>query len=304
MESGHWEWIWDMRFSCAAILLLTLAQCAWAAEPLPYHGEGDLPPRQDQALRQQLASDVCAAGYCELVASDQLSVALVVMSDSAPARLAMLNGHNMVYAASLPKVAILLGAMVAAERRQLALTEPVLNDLDQMIRVSCNDCATRMLAVVGRERLLAILQEPGFAFYDDDRAGGLWVGKDYASGTAYQRDPIKGLSHAATPYQVARLYYRLDNGSLLDDEHTAIMKKMLDDPAIQHKFVRGLEGENVTIEMRKSGSWKAFHADSVLVAHPTGSYIAVALIEHPDGEVIMQNLAEILDNLARGRVSP
>jgi len=293
-----------MRFSYAAILLLTLAQCAWAAEPFPYHGEGDLPPIQDQALRQQLASDVCAAGYCELVATDQLSVALVVMPDSAPARLAMLNGHNMVYAASLPKVAILLGAMVASERRQLTLTEAILDDLDQMIRVSCNDCATRMLALVGREKLLAILQEPGFAFYDDDRAGGLWVGKDYASGTAYHRDPIKGLSHAATPYQVARLYYRLDNGSLLDDEHTAIMKEMLDDPAIHHKFVRGLEDESVTIEMRKSGSWKAFHADSVLVKHAVGQYIAVALVEHPEGEVIMQNLAEVLDNLARGRVSP
>jgi beta-lactamase class A len=79
---------------------------------------------------------------------------------------------------------------------------------------------------------------------------------------------------------------------------------MLDDPAIHHKFVRGLEDEKVTIEMRKSGSWKAFHADSVLVDHADGSYIAVALVEHSDGEVIMQKLADILDNLARGRVSP
>ena len=293
-----------MRFSYAVILLLVLAKFAWAVEPLPYHAEGDLPPLQDQALRQQLASDVCAAGYCEVVAMDQLSVALVVMREGAPARLAMLNGHNMVYAASLPKVAILLGAMVASERKQLTLTATILDDLDQMIRVSCNACATRVLALVGREKLLAILQEPGFAFYDGERAGGLWVGKDYASGTAYHRDPIKGLSHAATPYQVARLYYRLDNGSLLDQEHTRIMKEMLDDPAIQHKFVRGLEDEGVTIAMRKSGSWKAFHADSVLVDHANGSYIAVALVEHPDGEMIMQKLAKILDKLARGRVSP
>ena len=293
-----------MRFSYAMILLLVLAKCAWAVEPLPYHAEGDLPPLQDQALRQQLASNVCAAGYCEVVAMDQLSVALVVMREGEPARLAMLNGHNMVYAASLPKVAILLGAMVASERKQLTLTATILDDLDQMIRVSCNACATRVLALVGREKLLAILQEPGFAFYDGDGAGGLWVGKDYASRTAYHRDPIKGLSHAATPYQVARLYYRLDNGSLLDQEHTRIMKEMLDDPAIQHKFVRGLEDEGVTIAMRKSGSWKAFHADSVLVDHANGSYIAVALEEHPDGEMIMQKLAKILDKLARGRVSP
>ena len=293
-----------MRFRLVTFFLLLVAPWSEAQHALPYHSEGDLPPTQDQVLVRQLKHDVCAAGYCGLINTDKLSLALVVIPTEGATRLAMLNGHNMTYAASLPKVAILLGAMVASERGQLTLSDPVMEDLDKMIRVSCNDCATRTLALIGRQNLLAILREPGFAFYDNERAGGLWVGKDYAAGIAYQRDPIKGLSHAATPYQVARLYYRLDNGSLLDDTHSKIMKDMLDDPGIKHKFVRGLEDNGVTIEMRKSGSWKDFHSDSVLVNHAGGHYIGVAIVEHPDGEVITQTLADIFDNLATGRGDP
>lgn len=286
-----------------ALLLVFLAATANAGRP-HYDSEGDLPPLQDVALRQQLSEAVCAAGYCELVANDQLAVALVVIAEEQPTKLGMLNGHNMMYAASLPKVAILLGAMVSAERGELELSASIMEDLDKMIRVSCNACATRVLAAVGRDKLLQILREPRFDFYDESRAGGLWVGKDYASVNAYQRDPIKGLSHAATTYQVARLYYRLDNGDLLDEKHSQIMKDMLDQPGLQHKFVLGLSDNPVTIEMRKSGSWEAFHADSVLVAHPGGKYIAVALVEDEDGDTIIQALADILDNLARDRASP
>lgn len=293
-----------MRIRLLTIFLLLVAPWSGAQPALPYHDTGDLPPTQDPALIQQLNSEICAAGYCALINDDKLSLALVIMPTEGASRLAMLNGHNMAYAASLPKVAILLGAMVTSQRGQLTLTDEVMADLDKMIRVSCNDCASRTLNLVGRENLLAILQEPDFAFYDDKRAGGLWIGKDYAAGTAYQRDPIKGLSHAATPYQVARLYYRLDNGSLLDSTHSEIMKDMLDDPGINHKFVRGLQDNGVIIKMRKSGSWKNFHSDSVLVEHTGGHYIGVAIVEHPDGEIITQKLADIFDKLARGHAYP
>ena len=294
-----------MNFKCLISLLLLAMLATQAAGSAPhYDNAGDLPPVQDTALRQQLAREVCDAGYCELVATDQLAVALVVMPTGQPARLAMINGHNMMYAASLPKVAILLGAMVSSQRGELELTPAAMEDLDRMIRVSCNDCATRILALVGRDKLLQILQEPQFDFYDAERAGGLWVGKDYASSNAYKRDPIKGLSHAATPYQVARLYYRLNNGDLLDEKHGRIMKDMLDEPGIDHKFVRGLSAEDAHIEMRKSGGWESYHADSVLVSHPEGKYIAIALVQDDEGNSILESLADLLDRLARGRASP
>ena len=252
---------------------------------------------------------VCEAGFCDLVAADRLSIALTVYEPESAPSLAMLNGHNMVYAASLPKIAILLAAMVSAQRGDLELSAPLTEDLHQMIRKSCNACATRALNAVGRENLLTILQEPDFAFYDKGRAGGLWVGKDYAHSLAYQRDPIKNLSHAATPYQVARLYYRLDGGDLLEPKYTKMMKDMLAEPAIKHKFVAGLEAIGADIGMRKSGSWKIHHADSLLVRQGRQSYIAVALVADENGEQILRTLIQVLDKLAgpspaRDRVSP
>ncbi|MEH6610719.1 MAG: hypothetical protein V7696_15235 [Halioglobus sp.] len=263
-----------------------------------YHGAGDLPPVQDQALREKLRIAVCEAGFCDLIAADRLSIALAIYSSDSVPSLAMLNGHNMVYAASLPKIAILLAAMVSAQRGELELSAALTEDLHQMIRASCNACATRALTAVGRENLLTILQEPNFAFYDEDRAGGLWVGKDYAPSSAYRRDPIKNLSHAATAYQVARLYYRLDGGDLLEPKYTKIMKEMLAKPAIEHKFVAGLASSQADIVMRKSGSWEIHHADSVLVRHGQQSYIAVALVADENGEQILRTLIQVLDTLA------
>jgi beta-lactamase class A len=288
----------------AAYLVLVANLPVLATDLSSYHGAGDLPPVQDQVLREQLRTAVCEAGFCDLVAADRLSIALAVYEPGTPLSLAMLNGHNMVYAASLPKIAILLAAMVSAQRGELELNAALTEDLHQMIRSSCNACATRALTAVGRENLLSILQEPDFAFYDEDRAGGLWVGKDYAKSLAYRRDPIKNFSHAATPYQVARLYYRLDGGDLLEPKHTKMMKDMLAEPAIEHKFVAGLEAAGADIVMRKSGSWGIHHADSVLVRHGKQSYIAVALVADEDGEQILRTLIQLLDKLAKGRASP
>ena len=169
-----------------------------------------------------------------------------------------------------------------------------------MIRVSCNPCATRVMDRVGRQRLLDILQRPEYEFYDDDLYGGLWVGKDYASGAAHQRDPIRGLSHGANPYQVARIYYHLYRGTLLDAEHTVMMKDMLSRPGISHKFVRGLSEFDDLELWRKSGTWKIFHSDSVLVQSPRGDYILVGLIEGPDGDRQLEVLAREVHRMVMG----
>jgi len=79
---------------------------------------------------------------------------------------AELNGHTMLYAASLPKIAILLGAAVAIDEGRLTLDDELQTDLDNMIRYSCNSCATKVLNMVGHEELLEILQSPEYKFYD------------------------------------------------------------------------------------------------------------------------------------------
>ena len=251
---------------------------------------GDLSPIQDMALQQQLNRLIDSQGWQSDIENRSMAVALVLIEDQGY-RLAMLNGERMVYAASLPKIAILFAAMVASQEGDLIIDSELEQDLNDMIRVSCNPCATRVMEHVGREKLLNILQRPEYEFYDDDGHGGLWVGKDYAGKAAHSRDPIHGLSHGASAYQVARIYYHLYRGTLLDEKHSAMMRDMLSEPGIAHKFVRGLSAEHDLELWRKSGSWKNFHADSVLAQSPQGAYILVGLIEGPNGDRQLEVLA-------------
>jgi beta-lactamase class A len=170
--------------------------------------------------------------------------------------------------------------------------------MDNMIRHSCNACATRVLALVGREELLDMLQSPKYNFYDKKKQGGLWVGKDYGPSTAYQRDPISGLSHGATAFQAARFYYELQAGTLVSPKQTKMMLDVLANPAIAHKFVKGLERYPNLEIFRKSGTWKTYHADSALIRTDGLAYIIVALANHENGAAWLEQLAAPLHELA------
>lgn len=281
----------------AITLALLLLSAGANAQPLR---QPDLNHIQDPGLQGALNQLVDAQGWGRMVDEERFAVALVVLDETWGYRLAMLNGDDMVYAASLPKIAILFAAMVASQEGTLEIQGGLEQDLHNMIRFSCNPCATRVMERVGREALLQILQRPEYEFYDDDMDGGLWVGKDYAGKAAHHRDPIKGLSHGATAYQVARMYYRLYRGNLLDDRHTQMMRDILSEPAVSHKFVKGLQQEENIKLWRKSGTWKNFHADSVLVQSATGNYILVGLIEGADGEQQLQALARAVHQLVKG----
>ena len=209
----------------------------------------------------------------------------------------MLNGDEMMYAASLPKIAILLGAFVQAERGNLTLDEPTLASLHRMIRNSSNADASAMLARVGEDALLDILTSPRYRFYDPETGGGLWVGKPYGKAPAYRRDPLEGLSHSATAFQVARFYYLLDRGALVPPELTRLMKDALADPAIHHKFVKGLESRPDARLYRKSGTWRQFHSDSALVEGRRRRYILVGLAADPRGGEWLERMVGPLDDL-------
>jgi beta-lactamase class A len=70
------------------------------------------------------------------------------------------------------------------------------------------------------------------------------------------------------------------------------MLDMMVSPELHHKFVNSLETVAPRAKLfRKSGTWRDFHTDSVLVWGPDGHrYILVALIEDPDGEKICRQL--------------
>lgn len=237
----------------------------------------------DPGLQEGLEGSLKALGLWHAVSKRKLSVALVNITDPEDPRMAEVNGDEMMYAASLPKIAILLGAFVEIERGAMALDAVTRASLTQMIRVSSNVEATRMLNRVGKERLLDILQSERFRLYDPVVNGGLWVGKEYAGSPAYKRDPLHNLSHGATALQAARFYYLLETGQLVDPGLARDMKAMLGRPGINHKFVRGLSLVPGVKIYRKSGSWRQWHADSAIVEQGRYKYIVVGLAEHPDG---------------------
>lgn len=252
----------------------------------------------DSQLQRSLETLIEDQGLTAAVQSKQLAVVLVIVTDPDTPHLAELNGRNMVYAASLPKIAILLGAAVAIDEGRLVLDDDLKAELDSMIRYSDNGSATRVLELVGREELLSILQSPEYNFYDQNDNGGLWVGKDYGPSSAYRRDPLSGLSHGATAFQAARFYYELQAGNLVSPEQTEMMLDVLSNPGVNHKFVKGLQAYPDIEIFRKSGSWRTYHADSALVRGDGFAYIMVALANNENGGTWLEKLAAPLHELA------
>ena len=80
-----------------------------------------------------------------------------------------------------------------------------------------------------------------------------------------------------------------------------MMKEVLSNPGIHHKFVKGLEGRPGVRIYRKSGTWKDFHADSALVEYGNYRYIIVGLAEHPHGGDWLVRLAAPLHDLVVSR---
>jgi len=290
----------------ACLLLAALLPALAAAAPrAPGSREGivviadpaDLWSFGDAALQSGLETALDDLGLRQAARDGRLAVTVADITDLRAPRVASINGDEMMYAASLPKIAILLGAFHKAQALGTGIPEDLREDVVQMIRYSSNTSATRVLEWVGREQLLALLQSPGLRLYDPRHNGGLWVGKDYASANAFHRDPLHNLSHGATAMQVARFFYLLEAGQLLDPAHTREMKATLGDPGIPHKFVKGLAGRPQAKIYRKSGTWKGFHADGALVESGGRRMVLVGLAEDPRGGQWLSDLAAPLHDL-------
>lgn len=288
------------RFVQVVVLLAILCFAApgFAVQPVC-----DLSDAQDPALQQELVKLADEQGLMPAARRGELALALLILSDPDQPRLAQINGDEMIYAASLPKIAILLGAAVAIEEGQL-LPDPALEkDIQDMIRYSCNDCANRVLREVGHDQLLEVLQRPHYAFYDPQRGGGIWVGKEYGPTPAYHRDPLHNLSHGATVFEVSRFYCALQRNELVSPEQDRMMREALSKPGIRHKFVKALSNHSGLEIFRKSGTWKTFHADSALVQDGDDAYVMVALAHNPRGSTWLERLAEPLRRLAKTQLN-
>lgn len=249
-------------------------------------------------LQKQLEKRLKRLNLDTAVRKGHLAVALVDVTDPQHPELAQVNGDEMMYAASLPKIAILLAAFERIHAGKLTLNAETRQLMTEMIRYSSNQAATTLIRKVGREYINKVLRSPKYRLYDTRYNGGLWVGKEYAHGTAYERDPLHHLSHGATAVQVARFYYLMQTGQLVTPELSREMKQIMGDPGIHHKFVKGLEESHIDARIyRKSGTWQNWHADSAIVQHDGRTYIAVALAQSPHGGKWMQELIQAMDGI-------
>ncbi len=281
------------RFLGFLILLLAINFAATASQTYPA-----LRAAGDPVLQQGLEKALDGLGLRRAVDSKHLSVALVDLTYPTDPRLAAVNGDEMMYAASLPKIAILLGAFERIAAGDLVLDAKTREQLTQMVRFSSNKAATAMLNRVGKRYLANLLQSPRYRFYDASFNGGLWVGKEYGRNAAWRRDPLHNLSHGATVLQVARFYYWLETGRLVSPKSSQEMKSILADPALHHKFVKGLDSHHPDSRIyRKSGTWKQWHADSAIVERDGRRYIAVALANSAQGGQWLSQLIVSLDDL-------
>lgn len=224
-------------------------------------------------------------------------VALVDLSRPSEIFYAAINDDHMVYAASLPKIGILLAVIDSVNRGVIPWEDDFRYRLRKMITISNNQYATWGAELVGLRPMARILVDPRYCLYEGG-VGGLWVGRAFKKGGESYRDPLKSISHGATARQTARFYVLLDRGRLVSPYWSAYMRSLMAPPEYVHKFVAALERrEHVEFVARKSGTWQHWHADSALVQHGRARYVLVGLAEDEAGEEWLRSVAPIADDL-------
>ena len=261
-------------------------------------------PRVDPDLEAGLREILASLELEGLAAEHKLSISLLDLSDPRVERYASVNDRQMMYAASLPKLGILLAAFEAMREGRLARTAAIEASLTRMIRLSANDDASRIIQRLGYEFIARTLAGPKYRLYDPAAQGGIWVGKAYGpSGfrrhvELWRPEPISGEWHAANTLQVARFFWMLARGGLATPAFNASMKRMLSEPATSEYFVEGLRAIGVQHLYRKFGTYANVHCDAVLVEHGGKRYVAVAMVNDASGPRILPLLIRDLHQLA------
>jgi beta-lactamase class A len=223
----------------------------------------------------------------------------VGVMDLRTGRLAMIHPDRGEYAASIPKIAILLAYFELHPESREKLDPQVRRELGLMIKASSNEMAAKYSRAMGLQAIQRVLNSYGF--YDRTHSG-IWMGKHYGASRERIGDPINDHSHAATVRQLVRFYLLLEQGKLVSPQASKLMQDIFASPDIPHdeiKFVTGLAGREVEL-LRKWGSWKDWLHDSGIIAGSGRHYILVALTHHAKGDDYLVDLARTIDDVMRG----
>jgi beta-lactamase class A len=262
----------------------------------------DVPPA-DRTLQRDLEQAVSSLGLQRALREDRLALSLVDITEPGRPRYAGVNDSRMMYAASLPKIAIVLAGFEAIRDGLLRYTPAVKEMFTRLVRFSSNADASRAIHRIGFGYIANVLTSAKYRLYDPILNGGLWIGKAYGGpNDRWRGDPLHNLSHGATSLQVARFFLMLDQGKLAGPEYSLEIKEILSQPGIHHKFVQGLEDLPGYREIfRKSGTWGDAHCDAALVEADGKRYIAVALMKDPKGGEVLPKLIQSMDAIIPAR---
>lgn len=219
-------------------------------------------------------------------------------------RLAMIHADRIDYAASVPKVGILLAYFQLHPAAATNLDAQTRHELGLMAKVSSNEMAAKFSREMGLAQIQQVINSCGL--YDTNHGGGIWVGKHYGAGGERVGDPIGDHSHAATVRQLLRFYLLLEQGRLVSPAASHTMRDIFASPDIPHdniKFVKGLADRDVQI-IRKWGTWKDWRHDSAVVTGPNRRYVVVGMTHHARGDDYLVELAKAVDDLMGGADSP
>jgi beta-lactamase class A len=212
-------------------------------------------------------------------------------------RLAMIHPDRMDYAASVPKIGILLAYFQLHPEAATNLAAQTREELGAMIKVSSNEMAAKYSRALGLKRIQQVLDS--YEFYDAKHGGGIWIGKHYGLATERYGDPVANHSHAATVRQLLRFYLLLEQGKLVSPAASKTMRSIFDSPDVPHrndKFVKSLAGRDLQI-LRKSGWWEDWFHDTAIVTGAGRHYIIAAMTHHRKGDAYLEEFAQAVDDL-------
>jgi beta-lactamase class A len=212
-------------------------------------------------------------------------------------RLAMIHPDRIDYAASVPKVGILLAYFQLHPNVATNLDDGVKRELGLMIKASDNEIAAKYSRELGLKPIQQVLNDYGL--YNAQRGGGLWMGKHYGRSDERYGDPVANHSHAATVRQLLRFYLLLEQGRLVSPAASNAMREIFASPEIPHrndKFVKGLAGREVCV-LRKAGWWEGWYHDTASITGGGRHYLLVAMTHHPQGDAYLEEFASAVDDL-------
>ena len=290
----------DIRSLPLAALLLCLAGCSRDAPPVKSKTNDiaslvlDYDTPLDASLQTELAA-IDTRVRTPLGMTEEQTAAGVL--DLRAGRLAMIRPDKIDYAASVPKIAILLAWFQLHPEAATALDGQTHRELGLMIKISDNVMATKYSRALGLKPIQQVLDS--WQFYDPARGGGLWMGRHYGGSDERYGDPVADHSHAATVRQLLRYYLLLEQGRLVSPEASRTMREIFASPDIAHlddKFVKGLAGREVQV-LRKAGWWEDWFHDTALVTGPGRHYVIVAMTHHLKGEAYLEAFASAVDDV-------